>query len=84
MTIRDLCLNVLIFLGVVGFIFVALALESAPIWVALIVAAIVWAIYIVLVVRDHQRDIRYPLVRIKETPRPRSNQTIYDQEVGPK
>jgi len=85
MSIRDLLLNVLIGIGVALFVaFVAVA-ESLPMWVLVIVAVVVWAMYIVIVIRDHQRDIKYPLVRLRPTPptrrTPRAPQvTPYDQK----
>lgn len=77
MSIRDLLLNILIGFGVFAVIFVGSIVESFPLWILLILACIVWAFYIVIVIRDHQRDIKYPIIRY----RPNSRQTtLYDQE----
>lgn len=85
MSIRDLLLNVLIGIGVALFVAFVVVAESLPMWVLVIVAVVVWAIYIVIVIRDHQRDIKYPLLRYRPAPTttrvPRAPQaTPYDQE----
>ena len=85
MSIRDLLLNVLIGIGVALFVAFVVVAESLPMWVLVIVAIVVWLVYIVIVIRDHQRDIKYPLVRVRPTPTarrtPRAPQaTPYDQE----
>lgn len=65
MSIRDLLLNVLIAIGLTfTIIFVAVA-DSLPMIVLIVLAMIVWVIYVILVIRDHQRDIRYPIVRYR-------------------
>ena len=86
MSIRDLLLNILIGFGFVGFVFATSLLDSMPLIVAQIVAVILWLIYIVIVIRDHQRDIKYPLIRYRpdksnptRTPK-RPQTTPYDQE----
>lgn len=85
MSIRDLLLNILIGLGVAAFIFLMSALDSLQFWILLVLALIVWAMYIVIVIRDHSRDIKYPVVRVR--PEKRSvriaktpQTTPYDQE----
>lgn len=86
MSIRNLLLNLIIAIQVATLIAFALILNSLFLGVLVIFAAIIWAIYIVLVVRDHQYDIRYPIVRYRppktETNRtPKRPQTIpYNQE----
>jgi hypothetical protein len=65
MTIRDLLLNFLIGLGVASFVMFASILESIPLWIIVILAAILWAFYVVLVIRDHSRDLKYPIVRYR-------------------
>ena len=82
MSIRDLFLNLLIGIGFVGFVVAVSALETIPFWVAVIVAALLWLVYIVLVIRDHARDIKYPILRYRPAPvatRPEP-QPIFDQD----
>ncbi len=85
MSIRDLMLNVLIAIGLAfGIIFVAAA-DSLPMWLLIVVAAIAWIVSIVLVVRDHQRDIKFPLIRHRPRPIPTRvvkapQTTAYDQK----
>ena len=85
MSIRDLLLNILlaIFLAFV-LTFIAVA-DSLPMWVLGVAAVIVWVVYIVIVVRDHQRDIKYPIIRYRPTDPPirtiKPPQTaVYDQK----
>lgn len=79
MSIRDLLLNILIGIGFVGFVIGVSVLETLPFWALIIVAAIVWLIYIVIVVRDHYHDIKYPLLRYRPAAEPKRPQSIYDQ-----
>lgn len=85
MSIRDMLLNSLIAIGLaLMIVFVAMA-DSLPLWILIIVAVIVWAGYIVLVIRDHQRDIKYPVVRYRPTDPPirtikPPQTTVYDQK----
>lgn len=65
MSIRDLLLNILIGFGVCAFILFVIAVDSLPIWILVIAAIVVWVVYIVIVVRDHSRDIRYPILRYR-------------------
>lgn len=65
MSIRDLLLNILIAFGVAAFIFMISILDSIPFWILSILVVIVWVAYIVIVIRDHARDIRYPLLRVR-------------------
>lgn len=85
MSIRDLLLNALIGIGLVfGIVFVAVS-DSLPMWFLIILAMIFWVVYIVIVIRDHQRDIKYPLVRLRPSDPPirtiKPPQTeVYDQK----
>ena len=85
MSVRDLLLNILIVVGIAAFIFIGSAIDSFPISILVILAIIVWIAYLILVIRDHQRDIRYPIVRIRPNEAPRRvvktpQNTPYDQE----
>ncbi len=85
MTIRDLLLNVLIGIALLPFIFLVAAADSLPMWLLLVVAAILWVVYIVIVIRDHARDIKYPVLRYRPpattTRAPKAPQTTpYDQK----
>lgn len=86
MRVRDILLNILIGLGVFAFIAIISSLGTLPFWVGLIFVFIVWGTYVLLVIRDHKRDIKYPLVRLNprppiRTPKPRQT-TVFDQEEG--
>lgn len=86
MSIRNLLLNILIaiFLAFV-LTFIAVA-DSLPMWLLGIAAVVVWVIYVVLVIRDHQRDIKYPVIRYRPTELPAvrtvkpPQTTVYDQK----
>lgn len=85
MSVRDFLLNLLIAFGIASFVIVVAAMDSLPMWVLGVLAFLVWVIYIVIVVRDHQRDIKFPLIRYRPNePQDRvikAPQTaIYDQE----
>lgn len=85
MSIRDLLLNILIGLGVAAFIFMVSVLDSIPFWILVILAIIAWATYIIIVIRDHSRDIKYPIVRVRPDKRStrvvrKPQTTPYDQE----
>lgn len=81
MTWKNVFLNLLIGLGLVGFIIGVAALEVIPFWVAIIIAAVLWIIFIVLELRDQEREKRYPVLRYQPSQKtPKTTQTIYDQE----
>ena len=86
MSIRDLLLNVLIGLGLMLAILFVMAADSLPMWALIIAAIVTWAVYIVLVIRDHQRDVKYPIIRYRPTELPptrvvKTPQTaVYDQK----
>lgn len=85
MSIRDILLNSLIAIGLVFMIIFVAAADSLPMWLLVIAATIIWVVYVILVIRDHQRDVKYPLVRYRRTAPPirtiKSPQTtVYDQK----
>lgn len=82
MSVRDWLLNVLIGIGFFGFIAAISNLDTLPFYAAVIIAVLLWVIYIILVIRDHQRDIRYPIIRYRpdETNPRQTPQPIYDQD----
>lgn len=85
MSIRDMLLNALIATGLAFMILFVAAADSLPMWLLAIFAMIVWAVYLVMVIRDHQRDIKYPVVRYRPTDPPirtikPPQTTVYDQK----
>ena len=85
MSIRDMLLNVLIAIGLAFTIVFVAAADSLPMVFLVIFAMIVWVIYVVMVIRDHQRDIKYPVVRYRPTDPPirtikPPQTTVYDQK----
>lgn len=85
MSIRDMLLNSLIAIGLAFMIVFVAAADSLPMWLPVIAATIIWVVYVILVIRDHQRDIKYPLVRYRPTNPPirtiKPPQTaVYDQK----
>lgn len=85
MSIRDILLTFLTGIGLGAFIaFVAMA-DSLPLWLLGVLAILAWVAYIVIVIRDHQRDIKFPIFRVRppesqnrviKTPQT----TVYDQK----
>lgn len=85
MSIRELLLNVLIAIGLAFMILFVAAADSLPLWFLIVVAIVAWVIYVVIVIRDHQRDIKYPIIRYRPTDPPirtiKPPQTaVYDQK----
>lgn len=85
MSIRDMLLNSLIAIGLAFMIVFVAAADSLPMWLLAIAATIIWVVHVILVIRDHQRDIKYPLVRYRPTDPPirtikPPQTTVYDQK----
>jgi membrane protein implicated in regulation of membrane protease activity len=90
MKAKDALVGFLFWLGILAFVFFVASADSLPMWVLLILAAIAWVAYILIVIRDYQRAkrraekpqfyVRGPggrLVPLDSLPSP---QDLYDQE----
>lgn len=86
MKLKDTLVGFLMLLGILGFGAIVISIDSWPTWAVLILAVVVWVIYILTVVRDHRREIKYPVVRIRQedTTARRTPQSIYDQKEDPR
>jgi len=88
MSIRDILLTILTAFGLASLIVIVAAADSLSLWLIVALAIVVWIAYIIVVIRDHQRDIRYPIIRyrpaeftgpptrVRKTPQT----TVYDQK----
>ena len=81
MKLKDALIGLLMWLGVLGFITIVSSIDGWPLWALIVLAVIAWAVYILVIVRDYRRDLKFPVVRVRQedTVR-RDRQPIYDQE----
>lgn len=91
MKLKDVLLNVLLGLGIFAFLVIMASLDSLPFWALAALALVVWAGYILLVVRDFLREQRQQpqffvrtgdgnLVPLNQATEARKRAEIYDQE----
>lgn len=58
MKLKDALVGLLFWIGILTFLFVVMSLESWPMWALFVLSIVVWAIYILVVIRDHERAKR--------------------------
>ena len=82
MNLKDALIGFLSCIGILVFGLYTTTIDSLPMWVLLVLAIFTFVAYIIVAIRDHQRDIKYPLLRYREAPKdPRAiPQPVYDQE----
>lgn len=60
MKLKDALVAVLTWLGILGFLAIFLSIDGWPMGMLIVLAAIVWSVYILVIIRDYQRDLKYP------------------------
>ena len=77
--LKDVIVGLLVWIGILAFgLFLATA-DTFPMTILLILAILLWFAYILVIVRDYQREKRYPTVRY-DTRKPNAPQNVYNQE----
>lgn len=80
MNLKDALVGFLFWVWILAFGAFVMSADSLPLWILLILAAVAWIVYIVVAIRDHARDIKFPLLRYREAPAAPKPQPVYDQE----
>ena len=81
MKLKDALIGLLMWLGILGFIAVISSIDGWPLWALIVLAVIVWIVYILVIIRDYRRDLKYPVVRVRQEDTVRRDpHPIYDQE----
>ncbi len=80
MNLKDALVGFLTWIWIMAFGGFVIVADSLPMWVLLIIAALAWIAFVIVAIRDHQRDIKFPLLRYREAPVAPKTQPVYDQE----
>lgn len=80
MNLKDVLTGFLFWIGIIVFGTFIVSIDSLPMWILLILAVVAWIAFIIVAIRDHQRDIKFPLLRYREAPAAPQPQPVYDQE----